>query len=335
VPSFCRHNRLLQNCPICSREQSVQARPVVSSSAPRASQPRPATAARTGTNGGRSVRAGRSRFGVRVSQLARGAEDGFSSPLVPGLRSSEDAERLAEELAFAAARLELLGSDPPGLYREIADPTGDVEERCWLAFLTAYLCPLDDEHPFAGIEAARTTWASGEPPHLDGVQTGPRSAHDPARGTKTVDAYRAWAQRSGSQQLAYSGESVWTPERRFARTFERLALPGLHRDARFELLVTLGRLGVFPMSAGALQFGGENETTVAAKRALGIGDTMLLERRAADLAGACELPIDALDLGLHNWGNGTRSTLGLGPEAEFDETLTEPVRAALGLGGEE
>ena len=32
---------------------------------------------------------------------------------------------------------------------------------------------------------------------------------------------------------------------------------------------------------------------VAAKRALGIGDPMLLERRAADLAEACSLPLEA------------------------------------------
>jgi hypothetical protein len=125
---------------------------------------------------------------------------------------------------------------------------------------------------------------------------------------------------------------MWTPERRFARTFERLALPGLHRDARFDLLVTLGRLGVFDVVAGALQFGGDNEVTVAAKRALGIGDPMLLQRRAADLADACGLPLDALDLGLHNWGHGgPRVTLGLGPGAEPDEAAVEPVRAALGL----
>jgi hypothetical protein len=328
VPSFCRHNRLVANCPICSREQSVQARPIVSSSAPRTtSGPRPASGGGTKSRSAGS----RSGSGVRVRRLVRGAEDGFSSPLVPGLRSSADAERLADELAFAASRLDLLSSDPPGLYAEIADPSGDIEERTWLAFQVAYLSPLDDAEPFAAIEAARTSWASGEPPRLEGAALGPRSAHDAARGTRTVDAYRVWAQRAGSQQIAFSGEAFWPPERRFARDFERLALPGLHRDARFELLVTLGRLGVYPLTAGALQFGGENETTVAAKRALGIGDTLLLERRAADLAAACELPLDALDLGLHNWGLGTRSALGLGPDAEFDETLAEPARAALGL----
>ncbi len=69
---------------------------------------------------------------------------------------------------------------------------------------------------------------------------GRAAAHDPARGARHVDAYRAWATRAGSQAAAFAGEAAWSPERRFARAFERLALPGLHRDARFELLVSLG-----------------------------------------------------------------------------------------------
>ena len=40
MPTFCRHNRLLQNCTICAREQNFDARPVVSSSAPKSTQPR-------------------------------------------------------------------------------------------------------------------------------------------------------------------------------------------------------------------------------------------------------------------------------------------------------
>ena len=269
---------------------------------------------------------------MRVRKLARGIEDGYRTPLAPGLRSSADAERLAVELAFAATRVALLGTTPPGLYAEVADSSGEIEERAWLAFQIAYLCPLDTDEPFAAIEAVRCSWASGELPQLDGVETGPRSAHDPARGAKTFEAYRAWAERSGSQAAAYSGDAMWTPERRFARVFERLALPGLQRDARFDLLVTLGRLGAFDLTAGAVQFGGDNEVTVAAKRALGIGDPLLLERRAADLAEACGLPLDALDLGLHNWGyGGPRVTLGLPPDAEPDEAAVAPVRDALGL----
>jgi len=273
--------------------------------------------------------------------MARGADDGFHSALVPGVKSSQDAERLADELAFAAGRLARLESDPPGSYGEVASGLvelpggGNIEERTWLAFLIAYLCPVNGEDPFAGIRAAWTPWsarghAGREEPPLADVPLGPRTAHDPARGTRTLEAYRAWAARAGSQAAAFEGEPSWPPERRFARAFERLALPGLHRDARFDLLVTLGRLGVYDLRAGSLQFGGTNEATIAAKRALGIGDTLLLERRASDLAEAAALPLEALDLGLHNWGAGKRCTMGL-ETAEPDPAALESTRAALGL----
>jgi hypothetical protein len=339
MPTFCRHNRLIQNCPICSKEQDVEMRPVVSPGGHTVRPPRhggssgTGAARQSGSARSGSARSGSARAsgGLTVRRLSRAAEDGFRSPLVPGIRSGADAQRLAEELAFAATRLERLGADPPGLYAEVADPSRPIEERCWLAFLIAYLTPLDDDRPFAGIEQARTPWSSGEPPRLDDVATGPRTAHDPERGQRTIEAYRAWAQRAGSQEAAFSGEAVWTAQRRFARVFERLALPGLHRGARFDLLVTLGRLGVYDLSAGALGLGGNDPVTLAAKRVLGIGDAMLLERRAADLASACELPLEALDLGFYNWERGARTGLGLDPSTEPDPGLLEAAQAALGL----
>ena len=327
MPTFCRHNHLIQNCPICSREQHVEMRPVITSSAPAVSQQRPRTPSSSPSGGARSTSPAR----VRVSRLARGVDDGFQSPLVTGVRSSADAERLAEELAFAAGRLAQLTAAPPGLYADVADPIGDIEERSWLAFLIAYMCPLDTDDPFSSIRAVRTSWASGEQPALDGAELGPRTAHDPARGTQTLDAYRAWAGRAGSQAAALIGEQSWPPERRFDRTFERLALPGLHRDARFDLMVTLGRLGVYDIRAGSLQLGGDNQVTVAAKRALGIGDKLLLERRADALASACGVPLEALDLGLYNWERGDRATLGIDPAFEPDGDALESARTALGL----
>jgi hypothetical protein len=267
---------------------------------------------------------------LRVRRLERGVDDGYHSQLVPGIRSSADAERLASELAFGARRLELLEDAPPGLYAEVA-AGGDIEERTWLAFLISYVGPLDGPEPFASIERVRTSWASGALPELDGVETGPRSAHDPGRGTRTLEAYRVWAARAGGQQAAFDGEAGWAAERRFARAFERLALPGMHRDARYDLLVTLGRLGVYDLHGGALQLGGDNEVTVAAKRALGIGDSLLLERRAAELAGAAGLDLEALDLGLYNWGSGERTGLGIDAGEPADEATVEAVRAALGL----
>lgn len=264
-----------------------------------------------------------------MRRLERGADDGYRSPLAPGLRSSVEAQRLAQELAFAATRLQALGERPPGLYAEVAEP-GDPEERAWLAFLIAYLCPLEAADPFAAVRAVRTPWASTELPELGAVQTGPRTAHDPARPLRTLEAYRSWVGRAGSQAAAFTMETSWTPERRFARVFERLALPGLHRDARFDLLVTLGWLGVFELRPGELMLGGTDAVTVAAKRIFGIGERLLLEGRAAQLATAAGVALAALDLALFNWQHGERASLGV-PGAEPDQDALWGTRQALEL----
>ena len=342
MPSFCRHNRLIQNCPICAREQHVELRPVVSGGRVRTDGERERIGA-TGAGSGARARSGsrssgRSSAGLTVRRLAREAGDGYRCDLVPGLKSGADAARLAEELAFAAARLAVLaprsghGPEPPGLYAEVADPAGDLEERTWLAFEIAYLGPLDEADPFAGIAQARTSWASGEAPALADARTGPRTGYDAVRGARTIDAYRSWAQRAGSQSAAIAGEASWTPERRFARVFERLgALATMDRGPRFDLLVTLGRLGVYDLRAGALHVGGDDRVTVAAKRILGIGDPLLLERRAVELAEACEVPLEALDLGFFNWERGARLTMGVDAVVEPDPVAATTARRALGL----
>jgi hypothetical protein len=263
--------------------------------------------------------------------MVRGSDDGYRIDLAPGLKSSVDAERLADELAWAAARVAQLASDPPGLYAEVADAGGDLEERTWLALEIAYLGPLDGEAPFSTIERVRVPWSAGTGPELDDVAVGPRGSHDPSRGLRTIDAYRAWAARAGSQASAFSGDATWTPDRRFARAFERLALPGLDRGARFDLLVTLGATKTYELRAGVLGFGATDPVTLAAKRLLGIGDPLLLERRAAELAGACGVPLEALDAAFFNWGQGVRSTLGMDPGLEPDPVILNRARAALGL----
>jgi hypothetical protein len=314
VPTFCRHNRFVQNCPICSKE--------LAPSAPLA----PERPARRGSATTRRP-SGRAASGVKVRRLVRGPDDGYHHALLPGLRSSEDARRLAEELAFAAARLDVLATDPPGLYAEVA-ATPDPEEALWLCFLIAYIGPAETDDPFASIRAAYVPWSSAEAPRLDDVEPGPRGAHDPARGTATVDAYRAFAARAGSQAAALAGEPSWAPERRFARAFERLAFPGFHRAARFELLTTAAALGRLDARADALHVGGEDDVTLAAKRIFGIGDTLLLEQRARALAAGVGLPVETLDLGLFNWFRvGERATGGT-PDATGDPG---PIAAALGL----
>lgn len=325
MPTFCRHNRLIQNCPICSREQGIERRPLLSSSTVGSSEQSSSAPARrkAGANPQRSGP------GVKVQRLARETDDGYRSSLVPGLKSSVDAARLAEELACSAGRLMALESDPPGLYAEVADGASDLEQRTWLAFLIAYLCPLQGERPFAEIDRVRTSWPTFPDLEAQEVTAGPRSSFEPGHSARTFDAYLAWANRAGSQQAAFRGEPGWSPERRFDRLFERLALPGLDRDCRFDLLVTTGRLGLYELRAARLALGGANEVTIAAKRILGIGDPLLLERRAGELASACGVPLDALDLAFYNWSRtGERVTLGLGA-GEPDSEVEQRARAAL------
>ena len=128
----------------------------------------------------------------------------------------------------------------------------------------------------------------------------------------------------GSQAGAFTGDHAWSPQRRFERVFERLALPGLARMGRYELLVTLGRLGLYELRADSLHLAGvrglsaDDPTALAAKRVFGIGDPLLLERRAASLAEAVSAPIETLDLALANWLSPRRATVGFPSETGDD-----------------
>ena len=320
MPTFCRHGRFLQNCRICSGAEAA--------GTAAAKPARPAAAKRSGSSGG-----GRGASAMVVRRQARAVEDGYANELVPGLKASGDARRLAGEMAFATARLAELAADPPGLYAEAA-LSEDREEALWLAFQIAHLSPLaGDDGPFASIEAARTTWASGEPPRLgEGVVLGPRTTVDPRRPTRTAEAYRAWAARAGSQEQAFAGEASWTPQRRFSRLFERLAIPGFARAGRVELLVSVGRLGLAPIDPAELRLNdAADEATIAAKRVFGIGDSVLLERRAADLAQAAEVPLAALDLALYDFGRPEAARATMGSRAEPGPELRERIESALGV----
>ena len=322
MPTFCRHGRFVQNCRICS---AAEAKP-----------PGASGGARPSGSGGATRRSssGRGSSAVVVRRQARAVEDGYESDLVPGLKASGDAKRLATELAFATARLAELAADPPGLYAEIA-LADDREEALWLAFLVAHLSPLAGaDGPFGPIEAARTTWASGAPPTLaEGTVLGPRTTVDPRNPVRTAEAYRGWAARAGSQEAAFTGEAAWTPQRRFSRLFERLALPGFGRAGRFELLTSIGRLGLAEIEPGELRLGDapNDPATIAAKRVFGIGDGFLLEQRAEALAAAAELPPAALDLALFNFGQPEPARATMGSRAAADEALTARIERTLGV----
>lgn len=293
MPLFCRHNRLTTNCPICSRELQAELR---AKAPPRSTTSRTPTAKRA-----RST----TRSGVVTKRVARAADDGYRSALAPGLRATADAERLASALTAAAARLE-----PPGPYGEIAD-VPDREDATWLAFLVALASPEAPELQRALLDAP-PAWADGVPEDL------------PDALRRTADSYRAWAGRAGTQAAAFEGEAGWNAVRRFARVYERLAVAGFVRARRFDLLTALSAAGLYELEAGELQLGADDDpTTLAAKRLLVSGDTRLLERRASDLAAACELPLAALDRGLAVWNKPGAIDLTAEPSAA--------TRVALGL----
>jgi hypothetical protein len=269
-----------------------------------------------------------------VSRVARAADDGYEHDLVPGLRATADAARLTAELAFSAARLDELSARPPGLYAEVAGAAanGDAEEAAWLAFQIAYLSPLEGGDPWSSIAEVRTTWASGELPDADAARLGPRTAHAAGRGGRTLEAYRAWSARAGSQAAALTADPSWTPERRFERAFERLSLPGFGRAARYEFLVLLARLGVVELNPTSLHLGDAgDETTVAAKRVFGIGDAMNLRRRASELARGTGVHIEALDLALVNFGRGEDDRVTAGATVAADPARVEAIGALLGV----
>ncbi len=315
MPSFCRHGRLQANCPICSKSTTP-------THAPRA--PRQVRT-RTGAPKAKAT------TGMRVRRVERAADDGYDNWLVHGLRATSDAERLADELAFAEARLAELGSDPPGLYADVASAS-DPEEAAWLTFLIAYISPGRGGDPWSEIEAARVPWATGELPALDGVTGGARTAHDPARGTATIEAWRAWAGRSGGQIAGLTGDADWEPQRRFARIFERLALPGFGRGPRYEFLVSLGALGIVPLEAGTLAIGKDalDPVAAAAKRIFGIGDAINLERRAAELVRETGVPFGALDLALFNFDRPDEDRATMGARRVADPARREAIGKALG-----
>jgi hypothetical protein len=271
---FCRHNRLTSKCPICSREleENLRAQAPVRHVTPRktgaSSTPRSRASSASPRSSGRLV----------TRKLARAADDGYRNPLVPGIKATADAERLAHAVTAAHARL-----DPPGPFTAI-DETPDVEHATWLAFLFAVAPELYDL-----IDETRPPFGAA-----DGL---------PETKQRTIAAYLGWVERAGSQEAGFTGEENWSPERRFGRVFERLALPGFTRAMRYDLLTALGAADIYPLEGDALHFAeGEDPTTLAAKRALVSGDRMLLERRARELADASELPIAAFDRGLAVWG---------------------------------
>ena len=134
MPLFCRHNRFEQNCPICSREKEAERR---ASRPARATTPRRAGSASAPSRPQRLV----------TRKLARAADDGYRNDLVPGVKATEDAQRLAACLTLATQRLEF-----PGPYPDVAEEP-DVE----LATRAAFMHTVGEES--GALIAAFEHWA--------------------------------------------------------------------------------------------------------------------------------------------------------------------------------
>ena len=279
---FCRHNRLTAKCPICSKELDAELR----AKAPPRPAPGAAGAAAVLVLRARPAAAARTPGGVVTRRLARAADDGYRNPLVPGLRATADAERLAGALAAAAVRLE-----PPGPYEAVATEP-DREQATWVAFLLALVGP-DAPALQAAVAEAPPRWEDGEVP-------GPARAGTPAPSPPTGSG----RERAGSQAAGFLGEADWTPQRRFARVFERLALPGIGARDPLRAARRARRRRPLP-AARPTRSSSARRTTPRRRRPSGCCSPATACCSSAGRATwrrRPELPLEALDRGLAVWG---------------------------------
>ncbi|MGE4426250.1 MAG: hypothetical protein AB7G37_07355 [Solirubrobacteraceae bacterium] len=312
---FCRHGRREDHCVICKRDRERdQARKAGSRparTATRATRSATVTARRPGS--GRT----RSTGGVRVTKLARHADDGWRHELLPGIRAAADARDLIARTVQARGRIDRLASDPVGPYARAADqattPGTGPDEAAWTLFQIAYYGPLPGAEPFAQIDGLIVGLDDPLPDAetLRAVTVGPRGAHAADRGDATLRAFRDWAARGGGAHAALQAGGT-DPARRFDATYRALALPGFDRAARYEFVLTLGALGLVDVRPWSLLLdAGRDPVSVAAKRLLQTGDPVLLQRRLGDLARELDLPVGAFDLGLRLWDDtGTGTAIG-------------------------
>ena len=113
MPTFCRHNRFIERCPICSK--TLPERAARAGGAQRAAGRRACRARAPRRRAARRARAARAcasaaRGAPRTTATARRSCPACAPPPTPS--------RLAQEIAFAGGRLLALAAEPPGLYGE-------------------------------------------------------------------------------------------------------------------------------------------------------------------------------------------------------------------------
>ena len=290
MPLFCRHNRLTANCPICS-----------GSLPPSARRPHPARPARV--RGSRATGAQRRSPGDRDQARRPRRRRRLPQPARP--RPARDRRRRAPR------RRARVGGRPPRVPRPAPrGRRGAGAGRGVLARVPARARPARAHELHEAIVASRPSWASDEAPEIAGA--------DP----RTIPAYRAWAGAPARRPRRFLGEPTWSPERRFGRAFERLALPGFAARPATSCWSRSAPPGPHDLAADALHIGKLDDATIlAAKRLLVSGDAMLLERRAAELAKAAGIRLGALDRGARGVGRGGARR----------RRATAAIRSALGL----
>jgi hypothetical protein len=98
------------------------------------------------------------------------------------------------------------------------------------------------------------------------------------------------------------------------------------------LLHRLGLLDIDPWTMHLSAATPTDPVALAAKRILGIGDPVLLQRRQRELAHAADVPVEAIDLAFYNWAAPSpeaRATAGATVTADADERAR--IAGALGL----
>lgn len=249
--------------------------------------------------------------GVTVRRLVRAEDDGYDNDLLPGLRASADASRLAQELVVAAQRLEAIPAFD-----------GDVEDALWRAFQLAVVGRTD---------VPVTAWAGGE--HPAATEAGPRGV--PADRQEALwERYRTWATAAGSQLGALTAGAAGSPEARFDRAYERLSTFSLPRAVRLEFLLNARMAGALPeLEVWTPRLGDAVATDpvlIAAKRVFGIGDPLLLQRRLRAACDAAGVPVAAADVALWNWA-ATAPEDRVFPDIVVDAGRAADAAAAFGV----
>ena len=266
---------------------------------------------------------------------------------LPGLRASADAEALAEEIAFvqrpaAGARG---GATRPVRGGRARWPQEDIERATWIV--------LPDRLPVAArgrgpvrrhppARGARPTSRRVSRSSLADLERSPaRSPHLPR--SRAVERARCWPTAMGRARrraaAAFAGEAMEPGAALRAGASNAWRCRASGAWARYELLVTLGRLGRCTSCAPTRCTRRARELTRASERrhlwppsassrsAIRCCSTVVRTRSPS----RDRVPIEALDLALSTGApaRGERATLGFRAESSRSTTRSERCREAL------